>query len=359
MNRRFTRGTFAALAVVCTGVIAGTAVNAASPAMISPGKLTRLKAAGLDPGDPQLARKLQALAASKRFHARGRVPSPTSFASKTTTFQIHLPPVPRPSGAPFVPGSVAMRVPPQAPFNVQSVSTTFGPGTNAIKIVGTGLAVTSAILKIDGCGTTQIPVPSANATMPNSNEIDFKNLPYVTHDADSNLALMAGSVVMSSIPIRYAAVITPSGSPTMFENDQVSSAPSLMNSATLQALAGSEFASTVPGPRMSTDPAAAATTGTDILRHGVALLNGWTAASGIIAVSSYLDGPDSQLVNDVFRSATVTQGPQGGRLDTKVAWMYEGGESVEYEIIFSFRGGTYGTRYDSDMPKQTSCADEQ
>ena len=72
-----------------------------------------------------------------------------------------------------------------------------------------------------------------------------------------------------------------------------------------------------------------------------------------------LDAPGNSGTNDQFRSATVVQQPQSGRLETKVLWTYEPGESLSYDIVWQFSHGILGTRQVATQPKQTTCADEE
>jgi hypothetical protein len=64
-------------------------------------------------------------------------------------------------------------------------------------------------------------------------------------------------------------------------------------------------------------------------------------------------------VNNEYRSATIAQQPSSGRLETKINWTYEGGESISYVVNWIFSNGAVGARVVSTMPKGTGCSDEQ
>jgi hypothetical protein len=119
------------------------------------------------------------------------------------------------------------------------------------------------------------------------------------------------------------------------------------------------FATTSGADRLSNNVTGAPGSGTDTIGYGINLVNGWTASAQIANVHSYLDAPSNDGSNDEFRSATIVQQPQSGRLETKIAWKYEPGESVSYDVVWHFANGIFGTRQVATQPKQTTCSDEE
>jgi hypothetical protein len=112
------------------------------------------------------------------------------------------------------------------------------------------------------------------------------------------------------------------------------------------------------GPRVSTAPdyqGGSGASGVDELGAGVYLVNGYTATAKIVRAHSYMDAPGYSTASDAFRGATIQQQPQANRLLTKVAWSYAAGESIEYDVEWTFTGSPM-KRPLSSMPKP-ACGD--
>ncbi|HMF91347.1 MAG TPA: hypothetical protein VKL40_11945 [Candidatus Angelobacter sp.] len=113
------------------------------------------------------------------------------------------------------------------------------------------------------------------------------------------------------------------------------------------------------GDRVSTAPenqGGQGGSGTDTIGRGVFLMNGYTATARIVSAHSYMDAPNDYQPDSTYRGATIVQQPQNGRLETKVAWHYAAGESLDYVIEWELKG-TYGVRPLSTMPRSGTCGD--
>ena len=109
----------------------------------------------------------------------------------------------------------------------------------------------------------------------------------------------------------------------------------------------------------STNVNGSPSSGTDTLGLGTSLLNGWVATATVTNIHSYRDSSSEAGTSDQFRSAKITEAPALGRLETKVAWSLQAGESIDYDVVWSLSKGVYGARPVSTLNKQTSCSDEQ
>lgn len=109
----------------------------------------------------------------------------------------------------------------------------------------------------------------------------------------------------------------------------------------------------------STNVNGAASSGTDTFGLGTSLLNGWTATASVTDIHSYRDSSTEPGTSDTFRSAAVVQQPALGRLETKVAWKFQAGESISYHLVWSLSKGVFGARSVSTQTKETGCSDEQ
>jgi hypothetical protein len=94
----------------------------------------------------------------------------------------------------------------------------------------------------------------------------------------------------------------------------------------------------------STNVHGAASSGTDTLGLSTSLLNGWTATASVTDVHSYRDSTSEAGTNDAYRSATVVQQPALGRLETKVAWKFQPGESISYHVVWTLSNGVFGAQ---------------
>lgn len=114
----------------------------------------------------------------------------------------------------------------------------------------------------------------------------------------------------------------------------------------------------MPVSRVSVNPSDPTVSGTDVFGVGTTLLNGFTAQASIVQSVSQLDVNNNHPASDAYRGATVSTQPQQGRLETRVAWFYSGGESLAYTLRWTLTG-PLGYRPLSSMPKEGFCTDEQ
>ncbi|MBL8323401.1 MAG: PAN domain-containing protein [Rubrivivax sp.] len=114
---------------------------------------------------------------------------------------------------------------------------------------------------------------------------------------------------------------------------------------------------TAPGTRLSTTPdyrGGKGGSGVDVFGDRMNLLNGFSATARIVKARSYLDGPGYEAPMDAARGARIVLQPQGGRLNTRVEWFHAAGESIDYVIEWTF-SGPLGMRPLATMSKQGHC----
>jgi hypothetical protein len=327
------------------------AVSVLSPSRpvttINPAKLERLTAAGLKADDPQLSAHLQALAGSRRSALQLK-PAPT-FAPHATPATLTLTKIPFTS-------AVALR--PAAQTGPIPVVTSLAFAGGLITIQGsnlmTGYGGTPTItpnLTISGCTPQPLNLWTAFGESPT--QLRYLGPP-VPKSEPARLSVTVGGVTSPPINISYPA------SPPPQSPEGVGVYVDYLSPYYQTDLLGQTTASfATTGSHISTDFSGPTITGTDTLGIGTYVVNGWTATAQISSVESYMDGPGENGSNDVFRSATISQQPAGGRLETKVAWSIQGGESISYTINWVFSKGPDFTRMVTTMPKQTTCSDEQ
>jgi hypothetical protein len=109
------------------------------------------------------------------------------------------------------------------------------------------------------------------------------------------------------------------------------------------------------GARSSTGEPWTSTSGEDTIGLGVNLGAGYTVTSTkITAVHSQLDPPGYSAPENAYRYAKIKTPPGGGRLQTVVEWMYGPAESLTYTIEWVL-GGPMGQRPLSTMPSAGPC----
>jgi hypothetical protein len=109
------------------------------------------------------------------------------------------------------------------------------------------------------------------------------------------------------------------------------------------------------GARASTGEPWLPTAGEDTLAIGVNLGTGYTVqATEITAAHSQLDGPNYMAPEDPYRYARIKTKPVGNRITTVVEWMYGPAESLTYTIRWTLQGPA-GQRPLMTMPLRGSC----
>jgi hypothetical protein len=335
---------------------AGPAFTAdiASPKLttISPDRLQRLSAAGLRADDPQLNAHLRALASSR--HGTWLRPAAKIASSRRpgsqTSWSVSL-----------VPPAELLRPDALGPRPV--VTSLALIGGVIVNINGSNLMTSGGApavtpnLSISNCG--QHPLHELSGGLgglftPSSTALYFAG-PGVPENETAQLSTTVDGVTSAPQNLTYPVqILPPPGEAYSVDVDDTSpyySQPDGMGQG------ASSFATS--GSHISTNFSDPTTTGTDTLGIGTSLVNGWTVTAQIGGVHSYLDAPSDDGSNDVYRSAHIVQQPTSGRLETKVAWSYEGGESISYQVVWYFSNGPMGTRQVSTMSKQTTCSDEQ
>lgn len=314
---------------------------------VSPAKLQRLTALGLKPDDPQLSAHLQALAASR--HSALLHKSAHTLVPRATPATLTLTKIPFTSALTLRPAAQTGPIP---------VVTSLAFAGGLITIQGsnlmTGYNGTPTVtpgLEITGCTSRPLNLWTAFGESPTQLIYIGPSVPK-SEPAQLSVAANGASKTMS-ITYPTSPAVTAPGDWFQEYVDYLSPyyQPDQLGQAT------ASFSTT--GSHVSTDFSAPTTTGTDTLAIGTYLVNGWTATAQISGVESYMDAPGGNGSNDVFRSATISQQPASGRLETKVAWSIQGGESISYNINWYFTKGPEYTRMVTTMPKETTCSDEQ
>ena len=109
------------------------------------------------------------------------------------------------------------------------------------------------------------------------------------------------------------------------------------------------------GPRASTGEPWAPTSGEDTIGLGVNLGAGYQVTeTKITSVVSQLDPPGANVPENAYRYARIKTKPDGGRLQTVVEWMYGPAESLTYTIEWKL-SGPMGQRPLSTMPSAGPC----
>jgi hypothetical protein len=322
----------------------------------------RLTATGLNATDPQIVPKLRAL-----FASRGRKPvaGPAATVTVIMTPPLRVQPLhvtmasvllrDRLTGSRTSTSSTPTATPAPAPAGtapvISGIETGYfkSAGSEGLDVQGSNLGANPAAkITTANCGNSQ---PALYAT--DAGDWYYRlayNVP-ATEPANvtlssSNYSLSLGAISLYPSLNYLATVTVPIGDVApFFGGDALSEGPST-------------YATTATA-HSSTNPAGPTVSGTDTLGYGVSLVNGWQATAQISNIRSYMDSSSEAPVSDAFRSASITQQPADGRLETKVAWSFQGGESISYTITWTFKVGAEGARMVTSQPKQTPCTDEQ
>jgi hypothetical protein len=318
----------------------------------------RLSVNGLSVTDPQIVQKLRDLFASRgRKPVHGPAATVTALATSPSHVQaLHV----SVAGALLrdrLPGTRTSTSSTPAPAPTSTAPTISGietgyfksAGAEGLDVQGSNLGANPAAkLTTTNCGSSQPPLYS---TDPGD---WYYNLGYdVPTEEPANATFSTSAYSLSSGPF----MLDPS------LNAQVTVAVPIGDVAPFFAgdalNEGSSTYATSVASHSSTNPADPTTSGTDTLGYGVSLTNGWQVTAQISNIHSYMDSSSEAPVSDAFRSASITQQPSAGRLETKVAWSFEGGESISYTITWTFKAGAEGARMVTTQSKQTPCSDEQ
>lgn len=322
------------------------ACAADQPAVVlSPRRVERLRANGLNPNDPQLRERLAALARTRRRPAASGVPVLSDAAKQRLQLRAFPP---RPVAiAPLPTGS---KLPPPVLGNVEwSVGSAYLSGSALLD--GTSLGKTTIAFDMGSCGSsTTTPQASSESTYlfftppPSIGPRTAKLWVTVDGVASNVFSQPLPTIVLGDLPVHFITGSVADAAPFF-------SAPAGMPA--------SSYRTSLQSTHVSVDPTAASTQGDDVIGYGVKVVNGWTATASIANVHSYQDASGNGGTNDDFRSARITQQPESGRLETRVHWQFEAGESISYDVVWAFSSGPYYARYIDTMPKQTTCSEEQ
>ncbi len=94
-------------------------------------------------------------------------------------------------------------------------------------------------------------------------------------------------------------------------------------------------------------------TGTDTFARGISLGAGYSAIATVVSASSVADVNGDTSPDNQYRGAVATS-PQGGRLQTSVAWHIGPGESLQYVLRWTLTG-PLGQRALSTLPLGGPC----
>jgi hypothetical protein len=364
------RWTFGPAVVVAAALAAGTLPGAAQtkilPGALTPGVIQRLNANGLQANDSQLEAKLQALAQSNG-HAPIAGPPPT----------IHLT---KPSGAKQVVFDQPISIIPIA-LNPKGSTPTASPKPQptATAPIITKVTIDAydynyengnplPVIIVDGENLGQggnpdrrpkLDMPNCGAGLVSLYTASYPGEPWYAVDftvPKNEAASLTMTYHGTSKPVALT-IPSYSGIAVMNYTAPVGDvAPFFLSDALGEKSAS--YASSATSHR-STNVNGSASSGTDTLGLGTSLLNGWTASATVTNIRSYRDSSSESGASDEFRSAQIVQQPALGRLETKVAWKFQAGESISYDVVWSLSKGVFGTRPVSTLSKDTSCSDEQ
>jgi hypothetical protein len=311
---------------------------------LSPDRLQRLNASNLRADDPQLGAHLQALAQSRHgalFRKSVQTLGALRAAGTQTLWKTTFLPaaVPKSSGPTPVVTSLGL----------------IGDGS-VIRVEGSNLMSggqpnVTPTLSMANCAVQ--PLPLWTGVGETASDLLFAG-PSVPENEQAQLTTTVGAITSKAVSLTYPVQIAPQSwiiDQTYIDYLTPYYEPDPLDEGT------SSFAAS--GNHLSTDYTGPSTSGTDILGIGTKLVNGWTVTAQIVDVHSYMDASSDSGSNNEYRSATISQQPSSGRLETRVSWTYEGGESISYAINWIFSKGAMGTRLVTTQPKETRCTDEQ
>jgi hypothetical protein len=345
------------LALVDAGPSPTVGITPVVNTTVSADRIARLAGVGLRIDDPQLSSKLAALAIAR--HKRPsvvpvKIPSLSSLHVTTSVFPL--------AGAAASIAAQKTNDPKAAPV-ITGVSIVHGMN---LTLKGSNLAdgqkYGTPALSLGNCDVPQ-PMPLFGGQPPpaqNSKGPVTFFAPIVVPTAEGGtLTISLDGLTSNQSFFTYNPIIATSSNDGELSVgvavDDVAPyyvLPDVLNQTTSSfATSTDHLSKTFSGPNV---------TGTDTLGIGTSLLNGWKVTASITNVHSYLDAPGNDGSNDVFRSATVSQQPAIGRLETKVSWKMQPGESMSYEMTWLFTNGVVGARMATTLAKSSSCPiDEQ
>jgi len=326
--------------------------------IFSDAAIARLKAAGLDPGDPQLTQKLK----TKLLQSPGRGGKKAGISIQPSAKGSGGRPYTLPAGLgkgrtapPSGPPSLTIDQLSLDPFRIAGLlkvrSGKFvNPGDISYRLQEPTCGVdVSGVL--EGGGSVVCCGVDADGTEWMSVE-DFLGTPFVLGGKPRNVTatltssgLPAATKVFSNIWGRFQAVTI-----TMTIDAQPPHLPAndFGITAANAKLGGS-------GPRASTGEPWTSTSGEDTIGLGVNLGAGYQVTeTKITSAQSQLDPPGANSPENAYRFARIKTKPDGGRLQTVVDWMYGAGESLTYTIEWKL-SGPMGQRPLSTMPSAGPC----
>jgi len=345
--------------------------------------MSRVRAVGLDPNDPNLQHALRALAdkriaafraESARLKMKLHVPpSPSSLQNRSGTSSglsrnqsVGRNAVVQTSGPQQTPLSMGKNFVIQQPTPVITSIDQQSWGFPVV-IQGTGFQwgskAPTVTFDMGSCGKHQVVPDSGNWSNESItiNPPEDYGPPPLPHDKDpfaTSTTVAVGSATSNPFTFNYQQP------GWVYSNISiVAKAPhfSLLYVDPGQIIGLSEGSSifySSSADRVSTNPTDPVVSGDDVIGYGINVLNGFQSRATIRIVSSYMDPPNYSSTADQYRGAVVTQQPADGRLEMKVHWYYAGGESVSYVVELD-GWGPYGRRSLSSLPKMGFCYDEQ
>ncbi len=315
--------------------------------------IARLKAAGFNPNDPALSAKLADFAAKQLRVERLHFSEVRLHVAKATLpieeMAAHLPPG----------GATKPHLPPPQPAPVLTSATTFDFGddlwVHGQNLRSTDQSATTYTIDLGACGkysgSTSWSLADKNGT---TTRVEWWTpVSHANYPATIQVAVQGQT--SNTLSFKY---LEPSKT-ELAETSVAPNAPHLTGDAGLGLAEGTNVVYSTSADRVSIDPfATQGGSGEDILGRGVSLVNGATATASIISAQSYMDAVGYNQPTDSHRGASITVQPANGRLETRVAWFYNPGESISYTIgwVVSY---PRGMRPVNSILKTSSCTDEQ
>lgn len=317
-------------------------------APLSARMVERLRVNGLKADDPQLRAHLEELANSRR---RTAAITPLQMTERARAFVARRPASSDRTQSGITASPPGAQLPPPILVPGGHIGLTWAQIFGNYLLDGKALADTSIRIESQACGvSTTTPGKGSSVT-----NLHFVPPPFV-HTMMMDIVVSVNGVASNRLKKLATNAAIP-GVPAYTFTASISEGAPHFAGGVLGIPPGA-FSSTAKGDRISTDPSGPAGEGTDTIAYGINVVNGWTATATIANVHSYRDAPHHSGTNDDFRSATISQQPQHGRLETKVHWTYEPGESISYDVIWTFSDGAMFARITDTDTKKTKCTDE-
>jgi hypothetical protein len=358
--------------------------------VMPPDAADRLQKAGLNPRDPDLARKLKALAAATRgAFARAHVMSTTASArgpakrpavstlsvasARAVAAALPVPgnvvggfdDTPTPLGSPYhVSSTHGNRWPGRYFFLVetkQPIATKGGPGFSLGNTslsygcsAALGIVLTRAAAADDPNFTYGLAKhPPANGSWWYYVDVEFSDLP-IGQERSAQATFTFENATAHATLVLEPTPGTATLSVTVDHTPQLTGVGNVYPWGSTGLTGGNAKLGSPGTERVGGGNWQVQTQGDDLVGVGVGLGPGWKVVSTQISSAVSAVSPQDLSPNNTWRGATVTTPPSGSDLRTAVHWHYSGIDSLDYTVEWSL-AGPMGQRPLLTMAKYGSC----